>query len=117
MHRRERSRITLSIKQLEEDPLLETLETVIRQVWTILSVVFLCIFIYFYSVLVEGLATHCCKVTQDASVSDDYLNNSYEIEPLPGLETIIQELLREDGYENLFPCLHSVMEQCIFMCI
>lgn len=77
---------------------------------------FFVLFIYFYSVFVEGLA-HGCKVTQDASVSDDYLNNSYEIEPLPGLETIIQELLREDGYENLFPCVHSVMEQCIVMCI
>lgn len=30
---REKSRITLSIKQLEEDPLLETLDKVIPQVW------------------------------------------------------------------------------------
>ncbi|PWA97565.1 ribosomal protein S1, RNA-binding domain, S1 [Artemisia annua] len=57
---RNKSRITLSIKQLEEDPLLETLEKVIPQ---------------------DG--------------SD--VNSDYVIEPLQGLETIVQELLLEDG--------------------
>ncbi|XVF31817.1 hypothetical protein REPUB_Repub17cG0026200 [Reevesia pubescens] len=57
-----KSRITLSIKQLEEDPLLETLD-------------------------------------KDGSANPDSLNtrNSSDIEPLPGLDTIFQELLQEDG--------------------
>lgn len=63
---REKSRITLSIKQLEEDPLLETLDKVIPQ---------------------------------DSSLNLDTLNasNHFAIEPLPGLDTIIEELLQEDG--------------------
>ncbi|XP_027119278.1 uncharacterized protein [Coffea arabica] len=65
---RDKSRITLSIKQLEEDPLLETLEKV---------------------------------MPQDASSSPDYSENSYEIEPLPGLEIIFQELLQEDGIKDV----------------
>ncbi|CAI9117475.1 OLC1v1018873C1 [Oldenlandia corymbosa var. corymbosa] len=65
---RERSRVTLSIKQLEEDPLFETLETVIPQ---------------------------------DASISQNDEDNSYDIEPLPGLEMIVQELLREDGINDV----------------
>ncbi|KAK9288493.1 hypothetical protein L1049_016952 [Liquidambar formosana] len=67
---REKSRITLSIKQLEEDPLLETLDKVIPQ---------------------------------DGSVGPDSLgtSNSYNIEPLPGLETIFEELLREDGITDV----------------
>uniref|UniRef100_A0A2N9J9E6 S1 motif domain-containing protein n=1 Tax=Fagus sylvatica TaxID=28930 RepID=A0A2N9J9E6_FAGSY len=65
---REKTRITLSIKQLEEDPLLETLDKVIPQ---------------------------------DASAVPDSLSNSNisNIEPLPGLKTIFEELLQEDGYE------------------
>ncbi|PIN09811.1 hypothetical protein CDL12_17607 [Handroanthus impetiginosus] len=64
---REKSRFQLSIKQLEEDPLLETLDKVIPQ---------------------------------DVSVYSDALNDSdhFTIEPLPGLEMIIEELLKEDGY-------------------
>lgn len=62
---RNKSRITLSIKQLEEDPLLETLEKVIPQ---------------------DGSAGSDSDSTAD-----------YVIEPLPGLETIVEELLREDG--------------------
>ncbi|KAK1429003.1 hypothetical protein QVD17_11202 [Tagetes erecta] len=62
---RNKSRITLSIKQLEEDPLLETLEKVIPQ---------------------DGSA---------GSTSDNAAD--YVIDPLPGLETIIEELQREDG--------------------
>ncbi|XP_041025226.1 30S ribosomal protein S1 homolog B isoform X1 [Juglans microcarpa x Juglans regia] len=67
---REKSRITLSIKQLEEDPLLETLDKVIPQ---------------------------------DASAAPDLLSNSNisNIEPLPGLETIFEELLREDGIDDV----------------
>ncbi|XP_027335063.1 uncharacterized protein LOC113849381 isoform X1 [Abrus precatorius] len=62
----EKSRIKLSIKQLEEDPLLETLDKVIPQ---------------------------------DGSVDPDSLSGSDSsgIEPLPGLETILEELLQEDG--------------------
>ncbi|KAL8245608.1 hypothetical protein R6Q59_011866 [Mikania micrantha] len=62
---RNKSRITLSMKQLEEDPLLETLEKVIPQ---------------------DNLAGSNLDNTTD-----------YVIEPLPGLETIIEELQREDG--------------------
>ncbi|CAA3029322.1 30S ribosomal S1 isoform X1 [Olea europaea subsp. europaea] len=64
---REKSRITLSIKQLEEDPLLETLDKVIPQ---------------------------------DVSTNPDSLNASdhFTIEPLPGLDIIMNELLQEDGY-------------------
>ncbi|KAL9347682.1 hypothetical protein Peur_059048 [Populus x canadensis] len=67
---RGKSRITLSIKQLEEDPLLETLDKVIPQ---------------------------------DGSIAPDPLNmhNSITIEPLPGLESIFQELTREDGIDDI----------------
>ncbi|XP_059445653.1 uncharacterized protein LOC132177384 [Corylus avellana] len=67
---REKSRITLSIKQLEEDPLLETLDKVIPQ---------------------------------DASTIPDSLSNSdiSTIEPLPGLESIFEELLQEDGIDDV----------------
>ncbi|XP_015887098.2 uncharacterized protein LOC107422191 [Ziziphus jujuba] len=67
---REKSRITLSIRQLEEDPLLETLEKVIPQ---------------------------------DGSVGSDSLtiSDGNNIEPLPGLETIFEELLREDGINDV----------------
>ncbi|XP_010527430.1 PREDICTED: uncharacterized protein LOC104804781 [Tarenaya hassleriana] len=64
----EKSRITLSIKQLEEDPLLETLDKVVLQ---------------------DGS-------TGSASLSP---NNGDKIEPLPGLESILDELLQEDGIE------------------
>ncbi|KAK4420082.1 30S ribosomal protein S1B [Sesamum alatum] len=67
---REKSRITLSIKQLEEDPLLETLDKVIPQ---------------------------------DMSLDSGALNSSdhFDIEPLPGLDTIVEELLKEDGIHNV----------------
>lgn len=61
-----KSRINLSIKQLEEDPLLETLDKVIPQ---------------------DGSAD------PDSTSSID----SGDIEPLPGLETILEELLQEEG--------------------
>ncbi|KAK7280855.1 hypothetical protein RIF29_08387 [Crotalaria pallida] len=63
---REKSRIKLSIRQLEADPLLETLDKVIPQ---------------------------------DDSADPDSLgsSDSIVIEPLPGLETIIEELQKEDG--------------------
>ncbi|KAB5527585.1 hypothetical protein DKX38_021432 [Salix brachista] len=65
-----KSRITLSIKQLEEDPLLVTLDKVIPQ---------------------------------DGSIAPDSLSmhNSITIEPLPGLESIVQELVREDGIDDI----------------
>ncbi|KAH9679974.1 hypothetical protein KPL71_026355 [Citrus sinensis] len=65
---REKSRITLSIKQLEEDPLLETLEKVIPQDGSVIS--------------------------DSSSMSS---SNSNTIEPLPGLGAIFEELLQEDG--------------------
>ncbi|THG23335.1 hypothetical protein TEA_010783 [Camellia sinensis var. sinensis] len=67
---REKSRITLSIKQLEEDPLLETLDKVIPQ---------------------DGSV-----VTGSSSTS-----SPYNIEPLPGLQTILEELLREEGISEI----------------
>lgn len=63
---REKSRITLSIRQLEEDPLFETLDKVIPQ---------------------DGATTPDSKST----------NESYDIQPLPGLGEILNELLKEDG--------------------
>ncbi|XP_050236397.1 uncharacterized protein LOC126686399 [Mercurialis annua] len=67
---RQKSRVTLSIKQLEEDPLLETLDKVIPQ---------------------------------DGSVGSDHLavNDNSVIDPLPGLQEIIKELLREDGVDDV----------------
>ncbi|XP_057489446.1 uncharacterized protein LOC130775320 isoform X2 [Actinidia eriantha] len=67
---REKSRLTLSIKQLEEDPLLETLEKV---------------------------------MPQDGSVdfSSSGTNTTYDIQPLPGLEAILEELLKEEGLQPL----------------
>ncbi|KAF7807258.1 30S ribosomal protein S1, chloroplastic [Senna tora] len=66
---REKSRLKLSIKQLEEDPLLETLDKVIPQ--------------------------------SGSEVLDDLSDGSINgIEPLPGLETILQELLQEDGIDD-----------------
>ncbi|KGN53055.1 uncharacterized protein LOC101213559 isoform X2 [Cucumis sativus] len=61
-----KSRITLSIRQLEEDPLLETLDKVIPQ---------------------------------ESSAEPDSFGpkGDSEIIPLPGLETIIEELLQEEG--------------------
>ncbi|XP_062109286.1 uncharacterized protein LOC133819919 isoform X2 [Humulus lupulus] len=62
---RQKPRMTLSIKQLEEDPLLETLDKVIPQ---------------------------------DGAGSDSLnTSSSSNIEPLQGLETIFEELLKEDG--------------------
>ncbi|KAK4752407.1 hypothetical protein SAY87_021205 [Trapa incisa] len=65
-----KSRITLLIKQLEADPLLETLDKVIPQ---------------------------------DDKVNADSLgiNEESNIEPLPGLEAIFQELLQEEGIDNI----------------
>ena len=39
-------------------------------------------------------------VLQDGSIAPDSssMHNSITIEPLPGLESIVQELVREDGY-------------------
>ncbi|GMN66440.1 hypothetical protein TIFTF001_035535 [Ficus carica] len=67
---REKSRITLSIKQLEEDPLLETLDKVIPQ------------------------------EDSDSSASLS-TSGSSNIEPLPGLEAIFEELLQEDGIDDV----------------
>ncbi|XP_054820542.1 uncharacterized protein LOC129319482 [Prosopis cineraria] len=66
---REKSRIRLSVKQLEEDPLLETLDKVIPQ-----------------------------SGSDDLDSSSDGTGNA--IEPLPGLETILEELLQEDGIDD-----------------
>ncbi|KAI4338876.1 hypothetical protein MLD38_023883 [Melastoma candidum] len=63
---RAKSRITLSIKQLQDDPFFETLDKVISP---------------------DG-----------SSVTDSAASN---IEPLPGLETIFNELLKEEGIEAL----------------
>lgn len=64
-----KSRITLSIKQLEEDPLFETLDKVIPQ---------------------------------DGSVDSNSLNvGDISIEPLPGMEAIFDELLKEDGVRDV----------------
>ncbi|KMT15001.1 hypothetical protein BVRB_3g065040 [Beta vulgaris subsp. vulgaris] len=67
---REKSRITLSIRQLEEDPLLETLDKVIPQ---------------------DG-------ATSPGSTST---SESFDIQPLPGLEEIFKELLMEEGISEV----------------
>nr|GMD68028.1 30S ribosomal protein S1-like [Ipomoea batatas] len=65
-----KSRLSLSIKQLEDDPLLETLDKVIHQ---------------------------------DSPLDPSSLNSngSFSIEPLPGLETIMAELMQEDGIQDI----------------
>eukprot|EP00250_Pteridium_aquilinum_P031612 c4392_g1_i1 orf=299-1477(-) len=67
----ERMRLALSIKQLQGDPLLETLDTLMPQ----------------------------------ESVADTETLNEDEssTEPLPGLEEICQELLQEDGIDEVSP--------------
>ncbi|XP_057499889.1 uncharacterized protein LOC130784057 [Actinidia eriantha] len=67
---REKSRLTLSIKQLEEDPLLETLEKVIPQ---------------------DG----------SVDLSSSATSSTYNIQPLPGLEAILEELLNEEGIRDI----------------
>ncbi|XP_052188832.1 uncharacterized protein LOC127799128 isoform X2 [Diospyros lotus] len=67
---REKSRVTLSIKQLEEDPLFETLEKVIPQ---------------------DGSSIPGSSGTSTA----------FNIEPLPGLEAILEELLKEAGINDV----------------
>ncbi|KAJ0969152.1 hypothetical protein J5N97_022029 [Dioscorea zingiberensis] len=67
---RERSRISLSIKQLEDDPLLETLDKVIPQ---------------------QGQSESNSLSTSSPS----------DMEPLPGLENICQELLQEEGITDV----------------
>lgn len=49
-------------------------------------------------------------ISQDASAAFDLLSNSNvsNIEPLPGLETIFEELLREDGYEFIITWSMSI---------
>lgn len=96
---REKSRITLSVKQLEEDPLLETLDKVIPQV--------LWCYFFFSFIFLFFLFSYCSSITdnwsasQDASVDSDTLsaNDHLTIDPLPGLDIIIGELLKEDGYD------------------
>ncbi|KAM0947040.1 putative nucleic acid-binding, RNA-binding domain, S1 [Dioscorea sansibarensis] len=67
---RERSRVTLSIKQLEDDPLLETLDKVIPP---------------------QG------QLESDSLGASSPSN----MEPLPGLENICQELLQEEGITDV----------------
>lgn len=101
-HCRDKSRITLSIKQLEEDPLLETLDKVIHKVrcandrilvsppsWNLN---------FFSSCVILLLMNY--NTLQEASVDTNSLDSdgNFVIEPLPGLETIIEELMQEDGY-------------------
>ncbi|KAL9255391.1 Small ribosomal subunit protein bS1A-like protein [Drosera capensis] len=66
---RETARIYLSIKQLEEDPLLETFDKVIHQ---------------------QGVVSSSSSTTF-----------SYVIKPLPGLTEILDELLREQGIDDV----------------
>uniref|UniRef100_A0A7N0TWG4 S1 motif domain-containing protein n=1 Tax=Kalanchoe fedtschenkoi TaxID=63787 RepID=A0A7N0TWG4_KALFE len=65
-----KSRITLSIKQLQEDPLLETLDKVITQNGPVI-------------------------------LKSSNLEGDYKIEPLPGLETILEELCMEEGISDV----------------
>ncbi|XP_019460464.1 PREDICTED: uncharacterized protein LOC109360179 isoform X3 [Lupinus angustifolius] len=69
---REKSRISLSIKRLEEDPLLQNLGTVVPQ---------------------NGLA---CPNSPNFRGG----GNRSRILPLPGLERILEELLQEDGIDD-----------------
>ncbi|KAL9257841.1 hypothetical protein AKJ16_DCAP12201 [Drosera capensis] len=63
------ARIYLSIKQLEEDPLLETFDKVIHQ---------------------QGVVSSSPPTT-----------SNYVIEPLPGLTEILNELLRDQGIDDV----------------
>ncbi|KMZ58735.1 Polyribonucleotide nucleotidyltransferase [Zostera marina] len=64
--KREKARLTLSIKQLEDDPLLESLDDIIPK-----------------------------EIEPESDTHS--LSNNLNIEPLPGLESICKELLKEDG--------------------
>ncbi|XP_078447202.1 nucleic acid-binding proteins superfamily [Wolffia australiana] len=66
---REKSRITLSIKQLEDDPLLKTLDKVISE--------------------------------DDQFEDSQVLSNSSNVESIPGLESICEELRREEGISDI----------------
>ncbi|VFQ95132.1 unnamed protein product [Cuscuta campestris] len=78
----EKSRISLSIKQLEDDPLLETLDKVIPQ---------------------------------DSSLYPSTLSpkDSVHIEPLPGIGTIIEELMQEDGIHDIKLCRQGVEKRVV----
>lgn len=57
-----------------------------------------CTFVY-----ISGIFLPINSIFQDDSADPDSLNgrDSSGIEPLPGLETILEELLREDGYASI----------------
>ncbi|KAM6581734.1 hypothetical protein CsatA_005508 [Cannabis sativa] len=98
---RQKPRMTLSIKQLEEDPLLETLDKVIPQVcYLIISVDRMSVRLFGLPILIFN----GCNMTQDGADGSDSLNTSSisNIEPLQGLETIFEELLKEDGYGTCY---------------
>ncbi|KAJ4846319.1 hypothetical protein Tsubulata_040933 [Turnera subulata] len=71
-----KSRVKLSIRRLQKDPLLQTLDEVIPQ--------------------------------DDIADSDHLSMSNRTIEPLPGLEAIFLELLREDGYDIIIAVLMIV---------
>lgn len=92
----------MSIKQLEEDPLLETLEKVIPQVQLMVFISSSFFIFQHNAYLTEIIANHL----QDGSAGSSLDNTpDYLIEPLPGLETIIEELQREDGYNEIYDLL------------
>lgn len=103
MECREKSRITLSIKQLEEDPLLETLDKVIPKVCNMklscVRVIMLLVTPFITEVSLSPVRTEHYTL-QDASAKPESMSvsNNNTIEPLPGLGAIFEELLLEDGY-------------------
>ena len=94
--------MTLSIKQLEEDPLLETLDKVIPQVCKHTNFDLLP-FVCRNNAYFPFRDFDEFDMPQEDVDSSDLLSTSSgsNIEPLPGLETIFEELLKEDGYESL----------------
>ena len=78
--------------------------------WSVTFVVHICVYLHYSFCIVWPFI---CEFTQDASSSPDYSENSYEIEPLPGLEIIFQELLQEDGYAEHFYSSGMLM-YCLF---
>lgn len=57
------------------------------------------VFVSWLSASSDQKVINDCYTSQNGSAGEDSFSTSqsYDIEPLPGLETILQELLQEDG--------------------
>lgn len=104
----------MSIRQLEEDPLLETLEKVIPQVCNVIVLVWTLLLLASHILKILILVTDESDMSQDGSAGSNSLMDREDnnVEPLPGLETILEELLQEDGYGFIVIC-SSIFEHVL----